>query len=311
MTPTDRAAGPAGGAAVLPRRRFRIREQTFIGYLFLAPAAIILLIMVGYPALAGVWYSFNSKMLGFEQYHFVGLGNYVSLIKDPRVLKAIGRGFSYATISCAVKLAIGMGVALLLNMRFRGRGLARGITLLPWSLPEIATVLLWTWMFNDIYGVLNTVLLKTGIIGSPINWLGTKWAFPSVILVNIWRGFPFFAINLLAGLQTIPEEVYEAASMDGANRWQAFWNVTLPGVRTVMLIVTLLSFIWTSNDFTSIWVLTHGGPAQATETFPIVTYELAFIGLEMGKAAAVPVLLMPFFSVLIVLLVKAVSGRED
>jgi len=310
MAPADRTVVAASRVAVRPRRRFRIREETLIGYLFLVPTALILLVVVGYPAVMGIWYSLTNKMLGFEQYRFVGLANYAALIKDPRVLKAIGRGFSYALISCSVKLPLGMAVALLLNMRFKGRGMARGITLLPWALPEIAMVLLWTWMFNDIFGVLNAVLLALGIIQTPINWLGMRWAFPSVIMVNIWRGFPFFAINLLAGLQSIPDELYEAAQMDGASRWQSFWNVTVPGVRTVMLIVTLLSFIWTSNDFTGIWVLTHGGPAQATETFPIVTYEMAFMGLEMGKAAAVPVLLMPFFSVLIVLLTRAVSGEE-
>ncbi len=306
-TAANRAVQPV---LPVPPRKFRIREATLLGYLFLLPAALVLLVMVGYPAVAGIWYSFNNKMIGFPNFKFVGLANYVALISDPRVLKAIGRGFSYALISCSLKLPLGMAVALLLNQRFYGRGLARGVTLLPWSLPEIAGVLIWTWMFNDLFGVFNFILLKVGLISAPLNFLGTTLAFPSIILVNVWRGFPFFAINLLAGLQAIPDELYEAAKVDGASRWKSFLHITVPGVRTVMLIVTLLSFIWTSNDFTSIWVLTRGGPSGLTETFPIITYETAFIGLELGKAAAIPVMLMPFFSVLIVLLVKAVSGQE-
>jgi len=304
-------ANPAAQPArTQPHKKPLIREATLLGYLFVAPAAIVLLVMVGYPAVAGIWYSFHDKMIGFPDFKWVGLENYRLLLTDSRVLKAIARGFGYATVSCALKLPLGMLVALLLHQKFYGRGLARGVTLLPWSLPEIATVLVWTWMFNDIYGVFNFVLMKLGLIKAPLNFLGTTLAYPSIILVNVWRGFPFFAINLLAGLQAIPEELYEAAKVDGASRWQSFLHITLPGVRTVMLIVTLLSFIWTANDFTSIWVLTRGGPSGATEPFPIITYMTAFIGLELGKAAALPVLLMPIFSILIVFLVRAVSGQE-
>jgi multiple sugar transport system permease protein len=310
MTTIERPVDGAGVLRLPARRRVHIREQTLIGYLFLVPTALILLVMVGYPAATGVWYSLNNRMLGFANYRFVGLANYVELITNPRVLIAIGRAFAYSGIALVFKLTIGMIVALLLNMRFQGRGLVRGITLLPWSLPEVAAVLMWAWMFNDLFGVLNTVLLAIGVINAPVHWLGLRWAFPSLIAVNVWRGFPFFAINLLAGLQTISEEIYEAARVDGASRWQTFWNITLPGVSTVMLIISLLSFIWTANDFTSIWVLTRGGPAGVTETFPVLTFQIAFSGLELGKAAAVPVLLMPFFSVLIVLLVKAVAGRR-
>lgn len=282
-----------------------------MGYLFLVPAILVLAIMVGYPALAGFWYSFHNKMIGFTDVRFVGLENYVTLLGELALRKAIMRSFIYAGVALSFKMPIGLLVALLLNQRFRGRGLARGVVLLPWSLPLIVGVLIWSWMYNDLFGVFNFLLMKSALVSAPLNFLGDpKLALPSVILTNIWRGFPFYAINILAGLQAIPDELYEAARVDGASRLQSLRYITLPGVRTVMMIVALLSFIWTSNDFTTFWVLTKGGPGTATEVFPIITYKTAFIGLELGKAAAIPVLLMPFFSVLIVLLTRAVSRQE-
>ena len=294
------------------RRRFRIDEQAILGYLFLLPAILILAVLVGYPALAAFWYSFHNKMIGWAKVDFVGLRNYASLFGgDWRVGKALLRSFAYAGIAVSFKLPIGLAVAMLLNRRFRGRGLVRGIVLLPWALPMMVSVLVWSWMYNDMFGVFNFLLMKSGLISAPLNFLGDgRLAFPSVLLTNIWRGFPFFAINLLAGLASIPDELYEAARVDGASRLQSFRHITLPGVRTVAMIICLLSFIWTSNDFTTFWVLTKGGPGTATEIFPIATYKIAFIGLELGKGAAVSVAIMPFMSVLIVLLTKAVSAQE-
>jgi len=293
------------------RRRLRIGEEALIGYLFLLPAILILAVMVGYPALAGLWYSFSNKMIGFPKFKFVGLENYRELVGEVTLREAVLRSFTYAGIAVSIKLPIGLAVALILNQRFRGRGPARGLVLLPWSLPLVVSVLIWSWMYNDLFGVFNFLLMKSGLIKVPLNFLGeAKLALPSVMLTNVWRGFPFFAINLLAGLQAVPDELYEAARVDGASRLQSFRHITLPGVRTVAMIVSLLSFVWTSNDFTTFWVLTKGGPGTATKTFPVVTYETAFMALELGKAAAIPVLLIPLFSVLIVLLTRAVSRRE-
>ncbi len=289
-----------------------LREEVILGYSLLAPAVIILLLLIGYPAITGIYYSFLNKMIGFANPHFVGLDNYMALIKDPRVWSAVRRSLVFATTSVAFKLPLGLGVALLLNETFFGRGLVRGVVLLPWSLPLVVSVLIWTWMYSDLFGIFNSLLMKAHLIGQPINFLGDpNLAMPSVILVNIWRGFPFFAINLLAGLQAIPEDRYEAARVDGASHWQIFWQITLPGIRTVALIITLLSFIWTINDFTTIWVLTKGGPGTATEVFTIITYKLAFIGLELGRAAALPVMLLPFFTLIIVWLTRTVTSREN
>ena len=289
-----------------------LREEVILGYGLLAPAVLVLGIMIGYPALSGIWFSFHNKMIGFADPRFIWLDNYVNLVQNPAVWKSIGRSLEFAVTSVAFKLPIGLGVALLLNQSFRGRGLVRGIVLLPWSLPLVVSVLIWSWMYSDLFGIFNSLLMKSHLINEPINFLGDpNLAMPSVIAVNIWRGFPFFAINLLAGLQSIPDDLYEAGRVDGASRWQLFRHITLPGLRTVILIITLLSFIWTINDFTSVWVLTRGGPGTATEVFPIITYKIAFIGLEVGRAAALPVMLLPFFTVLIVWLTRTVTSRES
>lgn len=314
-------AGPAGSlptttgksvsGAGAGRRRRRVSEETLLGWLFLVPAFAVLLVMVGYPALIGFWYSFHNKMLGMPKFDFVGLDNYLSILRNQAMLMAYMRAFIFSMTSVAIKLPLGLGVALLLNQSFRGRGLARGIVLLPWALPLIVGVLIWAWMYNDLFGVINHLLMTAHITQQPLYFLGDKHlAMPSVIVVNIWRGFPFFAVNILAGLQSIPDELYEAGRVDGANRWQLFTNITLPGLRTVILVTTLLSFIWTTNDFTTVYTLTGGGPGTATMTFPVLTWKTAFSGYELGKAAAIPILLMPIFIILIVFLTRTVTKQE-
>ena len=303
--------GSVASGKIITRTR-RIGEETLLGWLFLVPAFLVLIVMIGYPAVFGFWYSVNNKMLGMPKFSFVGLQNYLSILNDPDMLMSYVRSFIFSTSSIAVKLPIGMGVALLLNQSFRGRGLARGIVLLPWALPLIVGVLIWTWMYNDLFGVINFLLMKTHITHEPLYFLGTKaLAMPSIIVTNIWRGFPFFAVNILAGMQSIPDELYEAGRVDGANRWQLFLNITLPGLRTVILVTTLLSFIWTTNDFTTVYALTGGGPGNATMTFPVLTWKTAFIGFELGKAAAIPILLMPVFILLIIFLTRTVTRQEQ
>jgi len=309
--PLPTATGKSASSAGVGRRRRRVSEETLLGWLFLVPAFLVLAIMVGYPALIGFWYSLSNKMLGFPKFDFVGLDNYISILGNPTVLMSYVRAFIFSITSVAIKLPLGLGVALLLNQSYRGRGLTRGIVLLPWALPLIVGVLIWVWMYNDLFGVINFLLMKAHITQEPLYFLGAKnLAMPSIIVVNVWRGFPFFAVNILAGLQSIPDDLYEAGRVDGATRWQLFTNITLPGLRTVILVTTLLSFIWTTNDFTTVYTLTGGGPGTATMTFPVLTWKTAFNGYELGKAAAIPILLMPIFIVLIIFLTRTVTRQE-
>ena len=267
--PLPTATGRSASSASVGRRRRRVSEETLLGWLFLVPAFLVLAIMVAYPALIGFYYSFNNKMLGFPKFEFVGLENYTSILGNPTVLMSYVRAFIFSITSVAIKLPLGLGVALLLNQSFRGRGLTRGIVLLPWALPLIVGVLIWVWMYNDLFGVINFLLMKAHITQEPLYFLGAKnLAMPSIIVVNVWRGFPFFAVNILAGLQSIPDDLYEAGRVDGANRWQLFTNITLPGLRTVILVTTLLSFIWTTNDFTTDLHADRGRPWHRYHDFP-------------------------------------------
>ena len=293
------------------RRRFHIREETLLGYLLVLPAFAVIGLIVFFPAVLGFYTSFTNKIAGFDQVDFVGLKNYAELLRDVRLAKAVGRSMLFAAGSVSMKLLIALPIALFLNRVFVGRGLLRSVILVPWAMPLIVCVLIFTWLYNDLFGVLNYLLVESGLSG-PISFRGDRrYAFFSGMAINIWRGIPFLSVNLLAGLQSISTELYEAADVDGATGLQSFWHITVPGLRTIALVACLMSFIWTANDFQTFWVLTRGGPGTSTEVFPIITFKTAFVALELGKGAAIPVLLMPFFLVLIVLLVRTVRRQEE
>jgi len=192
------------------------------------------------------------------------------------------------------------------------RGIIRSIMILPWALPTLVAVLIWMWMYSDVGGVFNTILMGTGIVERPVLFLSDPvLAMVSVIVVNVWRGFPFFSITLLAGLQSVASDTYDAAKVDGAGIVARFRHVTLPGLAPVMAVVTLLSTIFTLNDFAIIWLLTKGGPGNATDVLSTLTYKVAIRGLELGKGVAVSVLMLPLLIVLIVLLTRFVNKREE
>ena len=287
------------------------RDAAF-GYALLIPAGILLILLVGYPTLLAVVMSFQKKLLGAPAAPFIGLENYQALLRMPLFWKAVGNVFIFTAASVVFKLLIGTIVAVILNETLPMRGLIRSIILLPWALPTLVTVLIWSWMYNDIAGVFSYILMNVGVTDRPIMFLSdVKLAMPSVIVTNIWRGFPFFAITLLAGLQSVGEDLYDAAKVDGAGAWSRFRAVTLPGLAPVMAVVTLLSTIWTFNDFVVIWMLTQGGPGNATDVLSTLTYRIAIQGLELGKGVAVSVLMLPILVLLVVALNRFVGQRED
>ena len=202
-------------------------------------------------------------------------------------------------------------MALVLNQDLRFKNLWRALLFLPWTIPSIVTVLTFQWMYSSTGGVINSILLRTHILTRPIDWLGVPLnAMFAVILVNIWRGTPFFGISLLGALQGISQDLYEAAEIDGANLVQRFVHVTLPGIRDVALLVTMVSTIWTLNDFQIIWVLTRGGPANTTQVFATLTYVTGFFNLDLGRAIAISVASVPF-SLLLVWVVTRLVLRSD
>lgn len=288
------------------------RDEAAFGYLLLLPAAILILVLVGVPFLNALWLSFHKKLLGAVDAPWIGLMNYASLIADASFWQAVRNTFVFTTGSIGTKLILGLLIALVLNEALPLRGVWRSIVMLPYAMPTLVSVLVWKWMYNDVAGVLNYLVSGAHLTDHQILWLGDpNIAMPAVIAVNVWRGFPFFVITILAGLQTVPQELYDAAKVDGAGAWARFHQVTLPGIMPVVAVTTLFSAILTFNDFSIIWILTQGGPGNATNVLATLTYKIAIPGLELGKGVAVSVLMLPILVLLIVLLNRFISQREE
>ena len=303
-----------GSVLRVPRSALRVPRSSdaWFGYALLLPAVVLITVLIGYPFVRALWLSFHKKLLGAPTAPWIGLGNYESLLRDTRFWAAVKNVFIFTGTSVALKLLIGLVVALILHEALPLRNLWRSIVLLPYAMPTLVSVLIWKWMYNDTAGVLNYLLTETNIRQGPMLWLADPGkAMASVIAVNVWRGFPFFVLTLLAGLQAVPQDLYEAAKVDGAGVWARFRAVTLPGILPVMAVVTLFSTILTFNDFAIIWVLTRGGPGNATDVLATLTYKIAIPGLELGKGVAVSVLMLPILVVLIVLLNRFISRREE
>jgi multiple sugar transport system permease protein len=302
------------GAVPAPRRGQHplLRGDARFGYALLLPAGILIAVLVGFPFLRALWLSFHDKLLGKQDAPWIGLRNYTSLLGDHIFWQAVKNTFVFTVGSIVCKLVIGLVVALILNEALPLRGLWRSIVMLPYAMPTLVSVLVWKWMYNDVSGVLNYLLTQTKIIDHPVLWLSDPGrAMPAVIAVNVWRGFPFFVITILAGLQAVPQELYDAAKVDGAGIWARFWKVTLPGILPVMAVTTLFSTILTFNDFSIIWILTQGGPGNATNVLSTLTYNIAIRGYQLGKGVAISVLMLPILIVLILILNRYINQREE
>lgn len=286
-------------------------RQAGLGYLLVLPLVAVMVGLLAYPVLSAVALSFQDKVLG-QPGEFIGLDNYRELFfQDTRFRTVVRNSVVFTFFSILGKLIVGMIMALLLNQAMRGRNFFRGWLLLPWIAPTFVTALTWRWMYDGTSGVINFVLMKLGIIELPIAWLGNAGtALMAVIFTNIWRGFPFFGVSLLAAMQAIPAELYEAADVDGGSAWQKFWHITVPGIRTVLIIVTMLSTIWTFNDFQIIYIMTGGGPAFATHLFATYTYNVGFQGSRLGYAVAVSTSLTPLLIVMILALSPLIMRGE-
>ena len=275
------------------------REHVLAGVL-LAPALVILTVFIAYPFVLGIWLAVSDKVVG-RPGAFVGLENFRVNLNDAIFLRAFQNTFVYTFIATFFKLVLGMLAALLLNHHFRFKRIVRASMLLPWIVPTVLSTLAWQWMFDATFSVFNWVLLNVGVISTRILWLGDgTLAMGCLILVNVWRGMPFFAITLLAGLQTVNPDLHEAAEIDGANAWQRFWRVTLPLIKPIMLVVVLFSMIATFADFQLIYVLTRGGPYSSTHVFGTYAYEIAMRAAKLGQGASISLFLFPFLLMVIV-----------
>lgn len=284
------------------------QRTTLLGYALVAPVVLCLLTLVVYPFFFAIWISFTDRMIG-QQGEFIGFGNYRYLINWVGFQAAVRNTIVLVISVQSLKLVFGMGLALLLNQQIRGRQLWRGLILLPWAMPAFVAFITWKLLFAPQGGAFNYILLQTGLVETHVDFLSTKaLAMPSVVTASFWRGFPFWVITFLAALQNVPQELYEAAAMDGSSAWQRFRHVTLPSIRHVVLVVVLLSTIWTTNSFEAIWLMTQGGPSNATMTFPVLAY-FGLQSLRIGEAAAVSVSMLPVFAMLAFIVIKLL--QED
>lgn len=262
------------------------------------PVVVLLALLVAYPFGYAIWVAFTDRVVGNDG-QFVGLANFRYLAGSPAFSASIRNTVVLVVVSDLLKLGIGLGLALLVNQRLPGRGLIRSALMLPWAMPAFVAFLAWRVVYQPIGGGLNLLLTASGIWPEVVDWLGTReTAMPAVIAASVWRGFPFWFVSILAALQTIPAELYEAARVDGANAWQRFRAVTEPAIRPVVIVTALLSSIWTANSFENVWLLTQGGPSDATIVFPV----LAYFGMQtqrIGEAAAVSVAMLPVLAILV------------
>jgi ABC-type sugar transport system permease subunit len=274
-----------------------------MGFLFVLPIVVLVLALVAYPFCYAIYLSMTRKFVGMPAV-FVGFENYVRLASDGFFLRAVWNSLIFTFGSVVFKLMLGMAMALVLTSNIRFRSLFTGILLVPWVAPTVVSALNFLWIYDGSLGVLNYLLVHVfRILPQGVGWLSEAGtAMASVIFVNIWRGFPFFGISFLAGMKAIPGELYEAASVDGANALQRFCYVTLPSLRNIMIIVILLSTIWTFNDFGIVYILTKGGPGGATMVLPVFTYEMAFGAQRLGDAIAVALYMLPPLALVIIVL---------
>jgi len=276
-----------------------------LGFLFVLPLVVLVLALVAYPFCYAVYLGMTRKYVGLPPV-FVGFENYVKLTFDGFFQRAVANSFVFTFASVGVKLLLGMGMALVLTSQIRFRSFWTGVLLIPWVAPTVVTALNFLWIYDASLGVLNYLLVKVfRILPQGVGWLSEAGtAMASVIAVNVWRGFPFFGISFLAGMKAIPGELYEAAAVDGATAVGRFLHITLPGIRNIVIIVTLLSTIWTFNDFAIVYILTKGGPGGTTMVLPVFTYEMAFGAQRLGEAIAAALYMLPPLAFVIIVLAR-------
>jgi len=296
----------------LPARSWVARftkSEALTGYGLISPAVFLMLVLLAYPFILAVYISLTDRVLG-EPGKFIWLGNFIKLLQDSLFRQTVWNSFVYTVTTVFFKMLLGIILALLLNQEIPCRNLIRGAILLPWIVPTSLSVLTWLWMFDSLFSVVNYILLGIGLISKKIPWLGDPfWAMVSVIIVNTWRGLPFFAVSFLAGLMTIPKELYEAAETDGAMRFRQFWHITLPLLQPVIAVVVLFSTIWTFADFQIVYILTHGGPINATQIFTTMAYDVALVAGRIGEGSAISLFLFPALLVVIILMLRYL--RQD
>lgn len=278
----------------------------------LSPALALLLGIVAYPIARAVWLSFHRlEILRPDLSLNVGLDNYRELLQDPVIRIALQNSIVWVVGVVLFQFLGGLIGALVLNRRFPGRGIVRGLALIPWATPSVLVALMWTWMLDGNYGLINDLLVKVGVLPRFQPWLAQPWsALPGVMIADIWQGIPFFAVMLLAALQAIPEDLFEAARIDGASVWRVFRHVTLPLLLPTILITTMLRMIWTANYMDLIMIMTGGGPGYSSLTIPLHAYYTAYKRLDFGYGSTIAILQVTLLALAIAFYLRQLRRNE-
>ena len=269
-------------------------NRNWLGFWFMLPAMGFLIFFLAYPLGLGIWISFTDAKIG-RPGHYIGVENYEWLWDDSIFWLSVFNTILYTTVASTIKFAIGLYLALLLNERLPFKAIIRAVVLIPFIVPTVLSAIAFWWLFDPQFSIISWSLRKMGLITENINFLGDIWnARWSVIFANIWRGVPFVAITLLAGLQTVSPSLYEAATIDGATNWQRFRYITYPLLTPIIAVVMTFSVLFTFTDFQLIWVMTRGGPVNATHLMATLSYQRAILGGQLGEGAAISTAMIPF-----------------
>jgi len=269
-----------------------VRKSALVGWLLLAPSLLLLGGLVVFPVLYNVWLSLFDKHAFMPVQAFVGLRHYRYFASDPEFWSSFYYGCVYAGATMVLQLGVGVPAALLLNESFRGRNVLRGFVLFPYMIPTIVAVILWKWLLNDSYGLVNYLLVRSGAVRTPVAWLGPDYIMTALIVTSVWQFFPFVVVTYLARLQTIAPELYEAATVDGASAWRRFLHVTLPQTASVLFVIVLLRSIWMFTKFDTVWLLAgEGGVSRYIRTLPVYAYSRSFTYLQAGMGASLAVIM--------------------
>ncbi|MDK2990882.1 MAG: trehalose/maltose transport system permease protein [Clostridiales bacterium] len=287
--------------------------EDVLGYLMVAPALLCILMIAIYPVFRTFSLSMTDMKMQFpDMAKYIGLNNYVKLLQDSRFWSATYNTLFFTVVSVAMELVIGFAMALIMNMPFKGRGLVRAAVLVPWAIPTTVSATMWKFMYHDQFGVINDILLRMGFIDQYRSWLGsTSSALWCAIIADVWKTAPFMGLLLLAGLQTIPGELYEAATVDGASRIKQFFSVTLPLIMPTMLVALIFRTLDAFRVFDLIFVLTGGGPGNSTETLTMYAYTTLFRNLDFGLGSAIAVLIFIFVFLISLVYINLLSRQND
>ena len=289
----------------------RKAKADYARWVFVLPALIIVGVLLIYPIFSSLYYSMTTKHLIRPSYDFVGLANYQAVLSDPNFFKALLTSIVWTICSLAGQLIIGFTSALAINRVKVGKGVYRTLMIIPWAFPSIVIALSWKWILNGVSGFLPNILVQLGICSELPQFLSdNSLVFLTLIFINVWFGAPMIMVNVLSALQTIPQDQYEAAQIDGASKLQQFWHITVPHIKIVVGLLVVLRTIWVFNNFDMIYLLTGGGPANATTTVPIYAYNMGWGTKMLGKSSAVTMLLLAFL-LLVCIVYFAIIGKWE